>query len=157
MTNLNVSKLFYLILVFFLLIFFGSIVLVDAYPHNNDILYIFRISSLEGNYKFINGLYGPGYTYFTLLFTDSLNIFIIFICLLMVLSSFLISFLLKKFTVNFFKSEKNTIYLISLIFHLIILLSAGFNPSENIFLMLFYNGILFFILGYYVQKNLIIK
>ena len=156
MSNLDINKLFNIILVFYLIAFFGSLILVDGYPHNNDILYIFKISSLEGDIKFINGLYGPGYTYFTLIFSDSLNVFTTFICFLVILSSFLISFLLKSFTSNLLKSEKNTIYLISLIFHLIILLCAGFNPSENIFLMLFYNGVLFFILGYYVQKNLII-
>ena len=156
MIDLNITKLFNIILTLFLLIFFGSLILVDGYPHNNDIIYIFNISSLVGNLKFINGLYGPGYTYFTLIFSNSLNIFIIFICFLMVLSSFLISLLLNSFTINSLKSEKNTIYLLSLIFHLIILLSAGFNPSENIFLMLFYNGVLFFILGYYIQKNLTI-
>ena len=68
MINLEISKLFNTTLVFFLLIFFGSLIIIDGYPHNNDILYIFKISSLEGNFKFINGLYGPGYTYFTLIF-----------------------------------------------------------------------------------------
>mgnify|MGYP001213551507 FL=1 len=156
MINLEISKLFNTTLVFFLLIFFGSLIIIDGYPHNNDILYIFKISSLEGNFKFINGLYGPGYTYFTLIFSDSLNVFITFICFLIILSSLLISLLIKSFTINSLVSEKNTIYLVSLIFHLIILLSAGFNPSENIFLMLFYNGTLFFILGYYIQKNFIL-
>ena len=156
MINLEASKLFNTTLTFFLLIFFGSLIIVDGYPHNNDILYIFKISSLEGNFKFINGLYGPGYTYFTLIFSNSLNVFTTFICFLMILSSLLISLLIKSFTINSLVSEKNTIYLVSLIFHLIILLSAGFNPSENIFLMLFYNGALFFILGYYIQKNFIL-
>ena len=74
MSNLDINKLFNIILVFYLIAFFGSLILVDGYPHNNDILYIFKISSLEGDIKFINGLYGPGYTYFTLIFSDSLNI-----------------------------------------------------------------------------------
>ena len=61
--------------------------------------------------------------------------------------------LLKKITLLTSSKEKNVIYLLSLIFHLIIILSAGFNPSESIFLILFYNGILTFILGYYLTNN----
>ena len=115
MINFEFSKIFNTTLVFFLLIFFGSLIIIDGYPHNNDILYIFKISSLEGNFKFINGLYGPGYTYFTLIFSDSLNVFTTFICFLMILSSLLISLLIKSFTINSLVSEKNIIYLLSLI------------------------------------------
>ena len=35
-----------------------SIILVDGYPQTNDILHIFKITSLEGNLKFINGILG---------------------------------------------------------------------------------------------------
>ena len=153
MINLDLKHIFNIVLISFLILFFISIFIIDGYPHNNDILYIFKISSFEGNYKFINGLYGPGFTYYTLLFSDSLILFTIIICLLTALSSFLLSILLKKITLLTSTMEKNVIYLLSLIFHLIIILSAGFNPSENIFLILFYNGILTFILGYYLTNN----
>ena len=51
-----------------------SIIIVDGYPQTNDILHIFKITPLEGNLKFINGIYGPGYTYYSLIFSNSLNI-----------------------------------------------------------------------------------
>ena len=55
--NLKISKVFNLSLIILYLIFIISISITDGYPINNDILYIFKISSLEGNLKFINGLY----------------------------------------------------------------------------------------------------
>ena len=51
-----------------------SIVITDGYPQTNDILHLFKITPLEGNLKFINGIYGPGYTYYSLIFSNSLNI-----------------------------------------------------------------------------------
>ncbi len=156
MMHLNLKNIFNTVLVSFLILLFISIFIINGYPHNNDILYIFKISSLEGNFKFINGLYGPGFTYYTLLFSDSLKLFTIIICLLTILSSFFISLLLKRIILFKSSKEKNVIYLFSLIFHLIIILSAGFNPSENIFLILFYNGVLSFIFGYYFTKSIYI-
>ena len=44
-------------------------------------------------------------------------------------------------------------YLNALLFHLIIIFTLGFNHSDSIFLLLFYNGTLIFILGYYFKKN----
>ena len=156
MTNLSLKHIFNTILISFLILFFISIFIIDGYPHNNDILFIFKISSLEDNLKFINGLYGPGFTYYVLLLSDSLPLFTIIICLLTVLSSFMISLLLNKITLNVHYKQKFTIYIFALIFHLIIILSAGFNPSENIFLILFYNGVIIFIFGYYITKNIYI-
>ena len=137
MTNFSLKHIFNTVLISFLILFFTSIFIIDGYPHNNDILFIFKISSLEDNLKFINGLYGPGFTYYVLLFSDSLPLFTIIICLLTALSSFLISILLNKITLNVSYKQKITIYIFTIIFHLIIILSAGFNPSENIFLILF--------------------
>ena len=153
MTNLSLKYIFNIALTSFLILFFISIYIIDGYPHNNDILFIFKISSLEGNLKFINGLYGPGFTYYVLLLSDSVPLFTTIICLLNVLSSFLISILLNKITLDVSYKQKITIYIFGFVFHLIIILSAGFNPSENIFLILFYNGVISFIFGYYIKKN----
>ena len=68
----------------------------------------------------------------------------------------MISILLNKIALNLSNDQRITIYIFGIIFHLIIILSAGFNPSENIFLILFYNGVLFFVFGYYIKKNLYI-
>ncbi len=153
MTDSILKYIFNIILTSFLILFFISIYVIDGYPHNNDILFIFKISSLDGNLKFINGLYGPGFTYYVLLLSDSVPLFTTIICLLSALSSFLISRLLNKITSDVSYKQKITIYIFGLIFHLIIILSAGFNPSENIFLILFYNGVISFIFGYYIKKN----
>ena len=66
-----------------------SIVITDGYPQTNDILHLFKITPLEGNLKFINGIYGPGYTYYSLIFSNSLNILTFIIIALSLLSSFL--------------------------------------------------------------------
>ena len=153
----NISKnIFILTLTVFHIIYFFSIFLVDGYPQNNDILHIFKITSLEGNLKFINGLYGPGYAYYSLIFSNSITVLSFFLSFLSILSSILINLLLSNYTKNLAKNEKFTLYLFSLLFHLIIILSLGFNHSESIFLLLFYNGALVFIFGYYIKdKNLI--
>ena len=153
MININVNKFCIAILIFYLLLFFGCIILTDGYPHNNDILYIFKTSSLAGNQKFINGLYGPGYTYYSLIFSNSLTILSSVICLLLITSSYFVSKLSQTFTIAMSIGEKNTIYLFSLFFHLIIISSIGFNHSEGIFFILFYNGILIFIFGYYFKRS----
>ena len=153
----NISKnIFILTLTVFHIIYFFSIFLVDGYPQNNDILHIFKITSLEGNLKFINGLYGPGYAYYSLIFSNSITVLSFFLSFLSILSSILINLLLSNYTKNLAKNEKFTLYLFSLLFHLIIILSLGFNHSESVFLLLFYNGALVFIFGYYIKdKNLI--
>ena len=152
--NKNNSKnIFTFILALFHIIFFSSILLVEGYPQTNDILHIFKVTTLEGNLKFINGIYGPGYAYYTLIFSNSLNVLSFIICFLSVLSSILINLLLSYFTKNITKDEKFTVYLFTLLFHLIIIVTLGFNHSDSIFLLLFYNGTLIFVLGYYFKNN----
>ncbi len=148
------SKIFDTTLIILYLIFISSIFITDGYPINNDILYIFKISSLEGNLKFINGLYGPGYTYYSLVFSNSLTILSFIICFLILTSGTLLSLNLKNFSKNIQYKEKFILYSVSLLFQLIIILSVNFNHSEGIFVLLYYNGVLLFILGYYFKKNI---
>ena len=147
------KNIFTLTLITFHIIFLLSILLVEGYPQNNDILYIFKITSLEGNLKFINGLYGPGYAYYTLIFSNSLTLLTVIIYCLGVLSSYLIHKILSDYSKNIPKNDEFTLYLFTLLFHLIIIMSLGFNHSESIFLLLFYNGALSFILGYYFKSK----
>ncbi len=153
--NFKFNKIFNISLIILYSIFIGSIFITDGYPINNDILYIFKVSSLEGNLKFINGLYGPGYTYYSLIFSNSLTVLSFIICFLVLTSGTLLSLNLKYFSKNIEYKEKLNLYLVSLLFQLIIILSINFNHSEAIFLLLFYNGVLTFILGYYFRKSII--
>tara|TARA_B100000780_G_scaffold276662_1_gene245679 strand:- start:672 stop:2153 length:1482 start_codon:yes stop_codon:yes gene_type:complete len=146
-------KIFLYLLIVFNVIFFSSILLVNGYPQTNDILHILKIANLEGNLKFINGIYGPGYTYLTLIFSNSLTVLTVLISFLYILSNILICSLLDFFTKNKIKDEQFSIYLITLLFHLIIITTLGLNHSDSLFLLLFYNGTLIFILGYYFKKN----
>jgi len=147
------KNIFTITLITFHIFFLLSIVLVEGYPQNNDILHIFKVVSLEGNLKFINGLYGPGYAYYTMIFSNSVTLLTIFIYCLGILSSYLIQNLLSDYSKDISKNEEFTLYLFTLLFHLIIIMSLGFNHSESIFLLLFYNGALFFILGYYLRNE----
>ena len=100
------KNIFTLTLITFHIIFLLSILLVEGYPQNNDILYIFKITSLEGNLKFINGLYGPGYAYYTLIFSNSLTLLTVIIYCLGVLSSYLIHKILSCYQ-ELHKRKKN--------------------------------------------------
>jgi|TARA_B100001971_G_C18256802_1_gene582859 hypothetical protein len=149
----KLSSKFTFTLIAFHLIFFLSIIFVGGYPQNNDILHIFKISSLDNNLKFVNGAYGPGYTYYSLIFSNSLKVLSFFNSFLSILSSVLICIFLNKFFKNSNNDEKSVGYLFSLVFHLIILVTVGFNHSDYIFLLLFYNGILLFLIGYYLLNS----
>ena len=150
--NIKLQNKLNIILIIFHLIFILSILLVDGYPQTNDILHIFKITPLDGNLKFINGIYGPGYTYYSLIFSNNLNTLSIIIVLLSILSSFSLSSILNLFCKNL-SEGKNVIYITSILFHLILLVTIGFNHSDSIFLLLLYNGLLIFIYGYYFKNN----
>ena len=146
------QKIFNIALIIFHLIFILSVLVVDGYPQTNDILHIFKITPLEGNLKFINGIYGPGYTYYSIIFSNNLNILSAIIVFLGILSSFFISLILKIYCLNLAKNDIN-IFIISIIFHLILLITIGFNHSDSVFMLLLYNGLLIFIYGYYLKEK----
>ena len=150
--KINYNNIFVGIIFFFHFIQVLSIIIVDGYPQTNDRLHIFKITPLEGNLKFINGIYGPGYTYYSLIFSNSLNILTFIIIALSLLSSFLNIVIVKSYySVNLIKEK--SLYIIILLFHLIILTTIGFNHSDSIFMLLFYNGLLIFLIGYYFSKQ----
>ena len=96
--KINIQNISKILLIIFHAIFIISIVIVDGYPQTNDILHIFKITPLDDNLKFINGIFGPGYTYYTLIFSNNLNILSTIILSLGILCSVLINSLLKSFT-----------------------------------------------------------
>mgnify|MGYP001381843467 CR=1 FL=1 len=99
----KVGTKFTFTLIAFHLIFFLSIIFIGGFPQTNDIVHIFKISSLDSNLKFVNGLYGPGYTYYSLIFSNSLKVLSFFNGFLNILSSVLICIFLNKL----FKNSKN--------------------------------------------------
>ena len=147
------EKFSVLLLSIFYFIFFFSVILVDGYPQTNDILHIFKITPLEGNLKFINGIYGPGYSYYSLIFSNNLTVLSFVICFLHLINFLLFIKILLSFASRKKPDEKLIIYSLSIIFHLILITTIGFNHSDSIFILLFYNGILLFILGFYLNKN----
>ena len=107
---INYEKIITFLLIFFLGIYFTSIILTNGYPHNNDILHVFKITALEGKLKFINGSYLPGYAYYSILFSDSLTTLTLFVCFLIVISTLFLTKLIK--VISFNQSKDVRLYLI---------------------------------------------
>ena len=149
----NYEKLINYILFIFLGIYFISIILTNGYPHNNDILHVFKITALDGKLKFINGSYLPGYTYYTILFSNSLTVLTFFVCFLIITSSLILTKLIKILSFNQPNDVKLYLYIFSILIHLIIIITVGLNYTDTIFILLFYNGLLFFVYGYYFKSN----
>ena len=153
LNRINLKKLFILTFISINLIFYGSILLVKGYPETNDILHIFKVSSIDGKLKFVNDYYPPGFTYYTLIFTNSLTILSLIIVYLGIQSSYFVYRVTDLIRSKFNKTEELFLYLYFLTFHFIIILTIGFIHSDSIFILLLYNGILLFVIGYYLKKN----
>ena len=55
--KINIQNISKTLLIIFHIIFIISILIVDGYPQTNDILHLFKIAPLDGNLKFINGIF----------------------------------------------------------------------------------------------------
>ena len=116
-------------------------------------MHIFKVTSLEGNSKFVNGYYPPGFAYYTILISNSLTILSCIIVYLGIQSSYLVYFISEQIREKLDNIEQFYLYLFFLIFHFIIILTIGFIHSDSTFILLFYNGLLIFIIGYFFKKN----
>lgn len=152
---INYEKFIYYFIFIFLSIFLSSVVITNGYPHNNDILHILKISSLEGNSKFINGSFLPGYTYYTLIFSKSLTILTSVICVLYLVSSYMLLKLIKTISKHMQYYARLCTLTFATLIHCIIVITVGLNHSDAIFIMLFYNGLIFFIYSYYYNRNIL--
>ena len=111
LNKINLKKLFIISFILVNLIFYGSILLVKGYPETSDILHIFKVTSLDGNLKFVNGYYPPGFTYYTLLFSNSLTILSFLIVYLSFQSSYLVYLITELIKQKFIQVEKFYLYL----------------------------------------------
>lgn len=156
LNKINLKKLFITSFISINLIFYGSILLVEGYPETNDILHIFKITSLDGTLKFVNDYYPPGFAYYTLLISNSLTTLSLIIIYLGIQSSFLIYLITDFLRERLNKIEQFYLYCFFLIFHFIIILTIGFVHSDSIFILLLYNGIIFFVIGYYLKNKFLV-
>ena len=154
--KINSKKLFIISLISINFIFYGSILLVEGYPETNDILHIFKITSLDGKLKFVNDYYPPGFAYYTLLISNSLTTLSFIIIYLGIQSSFFIYLITDFVKEKLDKTEQFYLYCYFLIFHFIIILTIGFVHSDSIFILLLYNGIILFIIGYYFKNKFLV-
>ena len=156
LNKINLKKLFITSFISINLIFYGSILLVEGYPETNDILHIFKITSLDGTLKFVNDYYPPGFAYYTLLISNSLTTLSFIIIYLGIQSSFLIYLITDFLKERLNKIEQFYLYCFFLIFHFIIILTIGFIHSDSIFILLLYNGIILFVIGYYLKNKFLV-
>ena len=156
LNKINLKKLFIVSFISINLIFYGSILLVEGYPETNDILHIFKITSLDGTLKFVNDYYPPGFAYYTLLISNSLTKLSFIIIYLGIQSSFLIYIITEFLKESLNKIEQFYLYCFFLIFHFIIILTIGFVHSDSIFILLLYNGIILFVIGYYLKNKFLV-
>ena len=61
--------------------------------------------------------------------------------------------LIKILSFNKPNDVKLYLNLFSILIHLIIIITVGLNYTDTIFILLFYNGLLFFVYGYYFKSN----
>jgi hypothetical protein len=148
--SIDIYYLFVLFLTNLLVI--GSIIILKCCPQN-DIEGILKISSLEGDQKWINGFYGPGYTYLSLIFSPSIISFASIYGALVVISSVITYFAYATYTKSKSNNEKVNFYLSSTFVLLTLLFELGQNYSDGIFVLMLYIGFLVF--AYYAcyKKN----
>ena len=156
LNKINLKTTFILFFIFSNAVFYCSVLLIKGYPITNDIIHIFKISAIEGNLKFVNGYFGPGYTYYSLLVSSSLTTLSFVIVYLSLQSAYFVYAITELVKNKLDKLEKFYMYSLFLIFHLIFIITLSFIHTENLFLLLLYNGILIFIIGYYLKKKIII-
>lgn len=144
----------YYIFVLFLtdLLVIGSIIILKCCPQN-DIEGILKISSLEGDQKWINGFYGPGYTYLSLIFSPSIISFATIYSALVVISSVITYFAYTTYTKNKSNNEKVNFYLSSIFVLLTLLFELEQNYSDGIFMLTLYIGFLVFVYYACHKKN----
>lgn len=156
LNKINQKKLYVFSFISLNLIFYCSIISANGYPETNDILHIFKVTSLGGNLKFINGYYPPGFAYYTLILSNSLTVLSFILIFLSIFSSYQVYIITNIIEKNLNKTEQIYLYLFFLTFHFIIILTIGFIHSDSLFILLLYNGILTFIIGYFLINKYLI-
>ena len=137
---INYEKFIRYLIFIFLGLYLFTIIITNGYPQNNDILHILKISSLEGKSKFINGSFLPGYTYYSLLFSNSLTILTSIICILILISSLMLLKIINIFSYNLQHSARLYILIFTTLIHFIVIITVGLNHSDAIFILLFYSS-----------------
>lgn len=125
------------------------IIAVEFAPTLNDVVSIYNIASLEGADRFVNGFYGPGYTFLYLLLGEPLSRLAGVYILLMTVSCLMTARLITRF------SENGYIYSswISLFFHLFLFAVLKTNYSDGIFLFMLSIGLSLYLTGFWGKSG----
>lgn len=115
---------------------------VSFVPVLNDIVSIYRISSLEGPDRWLNGFYGPGFTILHDITGGSVRHTAWFFLVLMMISFWCTAGLAIRLHVNPLAALGSTF-----VFHLLLLALLKTNYSDGIFLFLLFSGITLFFTG----------
>ena len=149
--NINLAFLLILITVSAVVVLY--LIVLKGYPQLNDIGGILKISALPGNQKWINGFFGPGYTYLSIIFNPKVSTFALIYGALIIISTYISYKVSVAYTEN--KNVVETLYsytaLIS--YFSITLFELRLNYSDGIFILLLYDGLMVFIYGNYMKKT----
>ena len=116
-------------------------------PSLNDIYWVLRISSLEGQAKWLNGFYGPGFTYLTLAFNPSLIVFEFAYITLVFASAIATYCLAAGLSTRLGNDRVKFIYTACGATYFLILLKNSVNYTDGLFILLIYIGSLLLIYG----------
>ncbi len=114
--------------------------LVGGYSQSNDIMGVLRIASFDGQARWINGFYGPGYAYLASfigldVFTFGLFYHSLLFLFVLTVGIFSISITSQKETM-----DKVAVYLTILFLVCITVFNLGLNYTDGIFLLLLFLG-----------------
>ena len=119
--------------------------MTDGMPSLNDIYWVLRVASLEGKGKWLNGFYGPGFTYLASAFSPKLIIFEVAYIALIFLSAIATYFLAAELSMRVGKERVKSIYIACGAIYFLILLRNSVNYTDGLFILLIYIGTLLLI------------
>lgn len=159
LTLLNQIKLsryyVFTLAIFLALIFITYYILIEFCPcSNNDIFGIIKIVSLDDEYKWINGFYGPGYTLLATIFKPSLDVYgyvSLFSALITVAILFTSVFYLFSGNQRFYVSTA------FFAFYLFLFVKVRPNFSDTVFVFPFTAGFFQIFFGVFKRKQILNK
>lgn len=150
--DINKFKIKYFFSAFLILmsVFYASFVFLylDYYPTLNDINGVLSISKLDGNDKWLNGFYGPGYTFISLFIGTEIKSFGILLHFLIVISYMLIGVYLYITKNNNFSAGIILIAILNIVF-----VANGLNYTDGVPLYLFIIGVILLFIGKSLEKK----
>jgi hypothetical protein len=129
------------------------ILMTDGMPSLNDIYWVLKISSLDGVGKWLNGFYGPGFTYLAEVFSPELKVFEVTYMVLVFLSAIATYYFAVNISAQIDDNRVKYIYIACGVIWLLMLLKNSINYTDGLFVLLIYIGVLLIMHGVISSSN----